>query len=616
MAYCTKCGKELRDGDRFCANCGAEVCRTSVSGTESCNPGMGNSSAENWQNQQKKQGRKKMTIVIGSAMVVLVLAIIAVVFAGKELVSDMGKDRTEYVVYTNDKVLFSVNYPEGYTITEPAENNVLITDPQAEASDFQVSVEYAFYNTQNCAIYDAADFAGQVEQNPKILTGWLGTDTAKITDSLRSEIGGRSCYEYDFEVEIKDDLHTGKLYIFDSDGEFGCYSYLQMMNTNAKKAKIYEMQLTGMEESFRINGSYAAENYSLYSYDDLKFLVRDDAAEGGVKRDQKDGDIDIYPFKGVFSEGHIIIGESRYDEEEDINTVLERLCNYYFSYKDRTKYVSQPTKAEYGRYPYTSIQLEFYEKGKKFHIFETVFLYDGVYWEISMKSSDENLETVSEAFSDVLFSLKFINEQDSEDDAASESVTENDSEDIVREVIEKIEGQQGYIDKGTWEPLAVIGDFNEDGTKELLAVYPVKNGNTFEEMYDLWRLENTRVERIKSEILFKEVGGNYGTAGIVKTGDIFYLAVIKKEPAGENFNFYYSFIPWNPKESRLGEEEYYMESHGTYGEEEKGRYILGDSVVDKDTFDAKMEEFSDWIYMVDLAEGAGSGGAKTFEELK
>lgn len=586
MSFCTKCGTELKEDDRFCPKCGAQA-------------------------RQKDAAEEK---AFPGKAVVLTLLLIAVIIIGvfiwKLLLSGGGQDRTKYANYVNDNVYFSLDYPEGYLVTEPEDNNVLITD--GEEADFQVSVEYAYHTTTDCAIYSAADFAGQVQQDEKVLTGWLGAEDVRVTDSKQSKIGGRDCFEYDFELEMKGARHTGKLYILDSSGDFGCYSYMQVINQDAKKADLYKKQCDAMADSFKITGNAQAEGYTLYEFDDAKLLLRDEAvyrAEGSEK------DIDVYPVKGAYSEASVCIRETVYEEEKDITEVFDGCCGYYFSYKDRAKYLSGMTEAAYGRYPYTCVELEFYDSaGKHYRVLETLFVHDGKYWRITMESTDEYHDVTSSVFSDVLFSFIFTDDESADEDVSLGEIS--GEKDRIGEIIAEIEGQQGYAGKVTWDPLAVFGDFNEDGVEEFLAVYELKRNDTVEVMYELWSLPEKGAEKIRSEVLFQEAGGNYGVVGIVKKEDSFFLAVETKNPAGENFNNYHSYIPWSRTESSLGEEDIYLESHGTYGEEEKGRYILGDSVVDKSRFDARKAEFSNWIYKIDLSEGAGNGGAKTLEEYK
>lgn len=193
---------------------------------------------------------------------------------------------------------------------------------------------------------------------------------------------------------------------------------------------------------------------------------------------------------------------------------------------------------------------------------------------------------------------------------------ESGVKDMVADIISGIKSQSGFVTDSYREPLAVCDDFNGDGIKELLAVYEIQRSDIqFDVVYELWSLPATGAVRLKSEVLFIEVGGNSGLVGIVQSDDTVYLAIAQYEPEGDVFNNYYIYWPWKTGESSLGEDNVYMESHGTYDEEEQGRYILGDTKVDRSTFDAKQNEFSNWLYELDIFADPGNGDAMTFDAL-
>lgn len=193
---------------------------------------------------------------------------------------------------------------------------------------------------------------------------------------------------------------------------------------------------------------------------------------------------------------------------------------------------------------------------------------------------------------------------------------EQSTEDMLRQIIARIEAQSGFVTNSSWEPLAESGDFNGDGTQEFLAVYEIKNSGGIDVMYDVWSLESKGPVRLKSEVLFKEVGGNNGVVGIVNPGGKAYLAVYRYEPQGDMFNNYYRYIPWNEKESGFLESDIYLENHGNYNNENQGRYIMGDTAVEKNQFDARYAELTKWVYRLDFLGGGGDGGIKTFAEMK
>lgn len=664
MAYCTKCGNELNKGDLFCYSCGEPIpdVKNSRNRSEKNLENVNESGIPDTTDKQTaaeeesvtranelrdkirgtgiKFKKKKLLMITGGicfALLVIIL-VIAVFIKGKNsagndsnhtnYVNDIADD-TDYVNYTNDTVCFSVDYPMGYMVTEPDNNNVLITD--SEEADFQVSIEYAYYTVSNSAIYSAADFAGQIEADSSLLTDWLGSSDVQVLASTRSKIAGRDCYEYDFELQAENHPHTGKLYLFDSDGEFGCYSYMWVVNEDAEKAELYKKQCETMEESFKITGACQAEGYTVYNYDelDMQFMIRDDAMEGETKNSS--GKVVVYPVDGIYTEANIWIYTGVYKaEEKDADYVLEMACQYYFKEYEQTKYLSDPIVLEYGRYPYTGIDVEFYDEGQRYTMSIFTFVYDGYYWTITMKSTDEYYNTVATAVSDILFSLKFgtdIPVNTVTDDRAEEIVTTeaasgtggttvSEMKSMVTDVISGIKKQSGFVTDSSWEPLAVLNDFNGDNVKELLAVYEIKKSNgTIAVMYELWTFPETGEIQLKSDVLFLEAGGNSGVVGIVKSGNTNYLAIEQHIPEGDSFHNYYFYEPWNTDTSSLGKSGVYMEGHGTFGEEDQGRYILGDTNVDRSDFEARQKDFSNWLFKINILEGASNGDVMTFDNL-
>lgn len=317
---------------------------------------------------------------------------------------------TGYVNYINETVCFSVEYPEGYMVTETYANGVQITN-----GDVWVAVEYAFQTVDGSVIYSAEDFALQVRADVNVLTDWLGGEDIQLMNASARTVVGRSCYEYDFELQRRDHPYSGKLFIFDSDGDFGCYSYFQLYNKDAENAALYQEQLEAMLNSFRVTGSYQEEGYTLYTYDEyaLQFVVRDEAmAETQVSS----GTVFIYPAEHVFTEASITMRPTAYTVEDgdEMDDVLSVSAEYYFDYYDQTRYDSQKTTLRLGRYSYTGFDVEYYNRNKKFYGTLFVLEHDGVYWKIELESTDEYYDTAINAFGDVLTSLRFM------DDTASE----------------------------------------------------------------------------------------------------------------------------------------------------------------------------------------------------
>lgn len=43
---------------------------------------------------------------------------------------------------------------------------------------------------------------------------------------------------------------------------------------------------------------------------------------------------------------------------------------------------------------------------------------------------------------------------------------------------------------------------------------------------------------------------------------------------------------------------------------------MGDTTVDKDSFEERYQEFDNWVYRLELVAGAGEDGVKSFEDMK
>lgn len=572
------------------------------------------------QNTENLSIRKRIPQMIGIAVIALIAIIVLIVWNERgEKDSDVrekkiGKEDTQYETYSNDTACFSVDYPKDYMVTEPESNNVVITD--GEEADFQVVIEYAYSTTKNSMIYSAKDFDDQISTNPEVLESWIGSEDVRVTAFKQGKIAGRDCYEYDFELQIEGNPHTGQLFVTDGDGEFGCYSFMSVINEEAEDVKLYKEQSSAMKESFKITGSHQQEGYTIYNYDrsDLQFMVRDEAMG---KTKTSGSSIVVYPVDGIFTQASIWIESTSYEENsKDAEEVLRAGCEYTLSHNEQGKYTSEPGTLECGRHEYTGVDAEYYDNGERYTLSVFTFVHDGKYWRIKMKSTDEYYETASKAVSDILFSLRFDGEVSAAASDKPKTLNTTSAEGQELDSIAAIESEEGYVSDSSWKPLAVTTDFNGDKVQEFLAIYEVKSGAVINVMYDVWSLQKSGAVKLKSEVLFKEVGGNSGVVGIVEAGGKPYLAVCRYEPQGEQFNNYYIYYPWETDKSALGESAVYLENHGMYGQEEKGKYILGNTTVKKSKFDARYKELSNWVYRLDLLAGAGDDGVMTFEDMK
>ncbi len=428
MAYCTKCGRKLRDGDRFCYCCGTPVRDESGDTTE---------------DSVKKDDRKKFSNkqIAGGIAAAAALIIVICFFIWN------GKKELRYITYSNDTVCFSLDYPKGYMVTEPEDNNVLITNDGD--ADFQISAEYVFYTTTNSFIYSAKDFAEQIEEDESVLTAWIGVSDIKITNTNTGRLGKRECYQYDFTLEMEGNPNTGRLLLIDGGGEFGCYSLMSAINENAKDAKAFKNQRDAIEKSFQVTGTYQTDGYRIRHYDDagVQFAVQD-AYLG--KTEESVAGIVVYPKEGVYSEANIWMKVSNFDSDErDLNAVLEKECVYTLENEDNARMLSQPAEIEGGRYPMAGAVLEFYDEGDKYTAKKIVIDCSKERWAVEMKAADEYLKEASAALSDILASFKFTDEGEEGENIISkvdDSVGGSGAGevDMTKEVIKEIENQPGY----------------------------------------------------------------------------------------------------------------------------------------------------------------------------
>lgn len=666
MGFCTKCGKQVNEGDRFCFYCGAplpemkqkpEQTKTEeerepeqrkvseeqeaakpkvaeeqepvqVKTSEECGPEQKKTSEG--QRGQEELGKqevpvmpkrvqlsKKTWMLIGGIAAVLIL-IVGVIFA-----ANSGKDKTVYASYTNEQVFFTVDYPEDYSLTEPENNNVLIAD--GETTDFQVVVEYAYYTVANSAIYSAEDMANQIEADNTVLTDWIGTTDMELTSNQKTTVASMDCYEYCFALQVEEKDFTGQMYIFDSMSDCGCYVYTSIINENASKAKLYKKQNEAMKESLRIVGECMPEGYQVYRYEDLglQFMIRDEAM--GETKDSG-GNVVIYPTDGVFTESSIWLSKlSDKASESGVEKALESDCSYYFKHKKNAQYTTQPAELNYGRYPCTEIEVQYYDDGQKFTYMCFVIQTSDGWWCVSAKTTDAYYDTTVTAATDLLFSIRFDgaiasaaeNDAGATSDAAMDTSasTETSNTADVSDIIAQIESSSGYVANSNAQGL--VADMNQDGTEDFMAIYTVKNaeGKT-DVMYEVWTLPSSGAKKLQSGVVYTQVGGNSGSVGVVERYDnVRYFRVLRNEPSGDQINKYCTYSEWPSNSEEISDSGYYLEAHATVGDEGNGRYILGDQNVDYNTYQQRWEEFTDYVYKVDLLT-APSGDVKSFDELR
>lgn len=204
-----------------------------------------------------------------------------------------------------------------------------------------------------------------------------------------------------------------------------------------------------------------------------------------------------------------------------------------------------------------------------------------------------------------------------EDYQSADHATQGDMNQVIDEILTKIEGTDGFIKPDDYyQPLASFTDVDGNGVSELLVVYKVKQRSSdgfddYNVLYDVYAVkgDGSYTAVTTGQTLYQEVGGNSGVLGlVVDKAKKPYLMVKTSSPQGDRFNDTICYIPWGEEQSKLGDEWVYLESHGTYGEEDQGLYILGDTKVDKAAFDARRTEFMSLWTDLNINRGPGNGG--------
>lgn len=632
MGFCTKCGKQLRENDKFCFHCGTpvpEIQRENQQepgqkGVDTVEPGQ-KAETDGVPLDSQRAANIKIFIIVGIILVLVIGCAILKMNTGK---SDFGMDgeQIQYDTYTNTDVCFLVNYPQGYQVTEPNTNNVVITE--GSDADFQVVIEYAYHTVSNSAIYSAEDFVRQIEADSTVLTDWIGAPEVNVISQQETMVAGMKCYEYCFEFQMEGHKNAGQMYIFDGMGNCGCYTYMTVINENAEEAERYRKQNETMKESFRITAQCMPEGYQIYDYEEigLQFMVRDEAL-AETKESTSGEKVVVYPVEGVFTECSIWITESAYDIDHSMQYALESGCNYYFDYKDNTQFISEVTELSYGRYPCMGIDLQYYEDGLKQTASRFVLKVGDSYWNVNMETTDAYYDTAAAATSDILFSIMFDQFPVASDTNTSDNIKQSASVDssqtteqekkatAVSDIVSQIENSTGYVENSGAQ--GILKDMNQDGIKDFLVTYVAKNSNGgFDVMYEVWTLPESGAVKLKSGVVYTQVGGNSGYVGVVQKDNIRYLEVTYSEPAGECFNQYCAYYEWDSDDGSIDDGGYYLESHGQYDDEKNGRYIWGDQEVDYNTFKQHKDTFSDCLCKLNILSTPGDGGTQAIEDFK
>ncbi len=539
-----------------------------------------------------------------------------------------------YSTYENRNVMFTLDYPSEYDVSEPYVNCVYITD----GDDFRFSVEYAFQTmTANSAVYSAADFAAQIDDESQVLSDWVGTDLT-LTGRHEGELAGMQCIVYDYETT---DGHVGSMALFDSQGDFGCYCVSAYIDKASSKLDTYMEQASYMIDSFSITGPCQPEGYTHYAFDGedgpVDFILQDDFVS--AVNPQENGSIIIYPVDHVFIQANITVHQTPYDEDYETGEVIENVCNYYFKYKDDTAYYTDVEQMRLGRYDMTARGVTYSSNGDDLTTDEFIFLHDGYYWEIYCSYTAEHEDAVYTTVVDLLCSLRVGGETQpapSSGSSVASGITvggkpviiggsglsgEDDAPVVtartwsVNEQIDQIAAETkavaGYYESSYMPPLASATDVDNDGVWEFLEVYETKNASTGATTvrYAAWALQEGGPVLLASDALYLEVGGNGGSIGLTMRDGTCYFIVMTDSPDGDSFHRTWRYIPWEG--ASLGSGETTLTADGTYFQS-GGEYTVDGAAVSQSDFNAEQDAFGEMFHM-DIVEGHGNGNVMTLD---
>ena len=180
-----------------------------------------------------------------------------------------------------------------------------------------------------------------------------------------------------------------------------------------------------------------------------------------------------------------------------------------------------------------------------------------------------------------------------------------------------IKSQAGFGSSASWyEPLGCVW-YLPDAGRLLLAEYEVSDSsNGFDDWYvctDAWLVRDGGAVLLGRNQLYREVGGNSGSASIVQKDGVVYVEMECHLWEGDQFNNYYVYLPVDEQAGAFGE-GVYMEAHGTVGEEDSGEYIIDGEYWPRPDFDIARGEYEQML-TVDIIQGAEDFGAKPLDEL-
>ena len=669
--FCIHCGANLPDNAKFCANCGNPVVRDAPQPPRDPGPAPGPgpnppSPGKPFPQKSKPKWLIPMVVVgvvIGVAFSSFILwnglntfrnAISQPTTQESSLETDLPSSQTipsDFIRYENESVCFSLSYPDSMELSEPNANNVLL----GAEDQFRVAVEYAYMTVRDCFIYSAQDMAQQIETDPTVLADWVGAEGVTITGQFQSETSNSPYYGFLWELAQEEASYQGGLYIFDSQGEFGCYTFLWMADQDAPNLEEWEQTAAQMLESFTVTTPYQMEGYTIYEEVaegvPVRFALQDAYMEGEINNWSDDGLLDIFPLakeqrdttSRIYITNCYLSTASADPEEDEFASSMESSVSFFF---DNPQYpnaqiTSQLSSLSLGRYPYMELDLCFNNKDGGVSWTETcyrlVFPRGDGYWQVNLAASEENLEQSTLVLVDLLRSLRF--EEDSlelgedafgtlsefrleeipgvafagatEGTSRTGSISPTDLEQIAELLLSQAESTPGFVPPNDYyEPLASLTDLDGNGLYEFLILYKLQDGVETNVVYDVYSIQaNGYIPLLTAQPLYMEVGGNSGSINLtLDMAKGLYLVVKTQTPSGSDSVNTLQYVPWLSDQTGFREDVVYLESHINYEDESKNQYISGDTKVDQATFEARQTEFASMMTDLNLNLGPGNGG--------
>ena len=362
-----------------------------------------------------KKGMSGKTLGILAGCILLVVVVIAAV----ALIPKGGSGSAQrYELYTNDAVMFSIQYPEGCTVSEPYENTVLIEN----GSDFRVAVEYAYQTVAGDAyIYSADDFSElRGEIGDSVVTDFLGSDQAEIT-GFQGDVTDWPGTAFTFSLDQNGQPYSGCLYVHDGQGDFGVYCIQTLINDASDQADLYREQIDHIVESFAVTGAYTAPGYKLwtmetgYQYDKELYMITGDRLEP-LSDDYKNSIILLKDGTGMFFFS-ADVKKTDYSSDYAPEQVLDEVCRKLYFDSDSVRdaeYISQISQFHRGRFDYWTVDLSSSLSSGYEPYTSTVAIADigGTYWRICVRCHDdydEYHDIALTTMNDILMSLSLYN---------------------------------------------------------------------------------------------------------------------------------------------------------------------------------------------------------------